>query len=241
MDREQARDALIFALDVQTLGQALEWADRLSGSLRWLKVGARLFCATGPSVVERLRGLGYRVFLDLKFHDIPAQVRGACRVAGGLGAELMTIHASGGSAMIAAAVEGAAAGAEAAGERPPTILAVTVLTSLDAAALAAAGVERDPRAQVDVLARLAHRSGAGGVVCSPREIAALRRRMPRPFALLSPGIRPPGSAADDQARTATPDRAVRDGADYLVVGRPIRDAADPAAAADAIVEAMAGP
>ena len=234
-----ARDSLIFALDIDTLDEAREWAERLSGTLRWMKVGARLFAAEGPPVVRALHDAGYRVFLDLKFHDIPAQVRGACREAARLGASLMTIHASGGRAMIAAAAEGAAEGSADLGLPEATVMAVTVLTSLDGAALAEIGVDRTPDAQVAALATLAHEAGAGGIVCSPREVGALRARLPHPFRLLTPGIRPAGAARDDQARVATPAMAVGDGADFLVVGRPIRTAPDPVAAARGILGEMA--
>jgi len=235
---QRARDALVFALDVNTLEEARELGERFRDLLRWVKVGARLFCSSGPPVVEILRSQGYRVFLDLKFHDIPDQVRGACQEAGRLGASMMTIHCGGGPAMMRAAVEGAAAGAAAAGETPPTVLGVTVLTSLDAATLGQVGVPLQPLQQVEALATLAHDAGLGGVVCSPREVGTIRVRHARPFVLLTPGIRPAGAARDDQARTATPAAAVADGADYLVVGRPIRTATDPAAAVDQILSQM---
>jgi len=234
-----ARDSLIFALDIDTLDEAREWSERLSGTLRWMKVGARLFAAEGPPVVRLLHDAGYRVFVDLKFHDIPAQVRGACREAARLGASLMTVHASGGRAMLAAAAQGAAEGSSERGLPEATVMAVTVLTSLDQTALAEVGIDRPPDAQVNALATLAHDSGVGGVVCSPREVGALRERLPRPFRLLTPGIRPAGAAKDDQARVATPAMAVGDGADYLVVGRPIRTAPDPVAAARGILDEMA--
>lgn len=240
MTPEQARDALVFALDVDTPEEARAWADRLRGTIRWVKVGARLFCSAGPPVVALLRDAGYHVFIDLKFHDIPDQVRGACREAARLGAGMMTIHTSGGLAMMVAAAEGAAAGADDAGEPPPIVLGVTVLTSLDAAALATLGIARSPAEQVDELAALAAESGIGGVVCSAREVGRLRARHARPFCFLTPGIRPAGAATDDQARVATPAAAVRDGADYLVVGRPIKRAADPLAAAEGILAEMSG-
>ena len=233
------RDALVLALDVDTLQGARELGERLDGLVRWMKVGARLFCSAGPDVVEMLRKQGYRVFLDLKFHDIPDQVRGACQETGRLGASLLTLHCAGGAAMMAAAVEGAAAGASAAGEEVPTVLGVTVLTSLDEPALRQVGVPRPPREQVLLLAELARESGLGGVVCSPHELEMLRPRHPRPFVLLSPGIRPAGSGKDDQARTATPAAAIAAGADLLVVGRPIRTAPDPAVAVETLLRQMA--
>ncbi len=236
---DDARESLIFALDIDTLDEAREWAARLAGTLRWIKVGARLFTAEGPPVVALLREAGFQVFLDLKVHDIPAQVRGACREGARLGASLMTVHASGGRAMLAAAAEGAAEGALAAGLPPATVMAVTVLTSLDDAALKEIGFAGGPDAQVLRLATLARDAGVGGVVCSPREVGALRANLDRPFRLLTPGIRPAGAALDDQARVATPATAIRDGADFLVVGRPIRTAADPVAAAEGILGEMA--
>ncbi len=234
-----ARDSLVFALDVDTLDESRRWAQRLAGTVRWMKVGARLFAAEGPPVVRELHDAGFRVFLDLKFHDIPAQVRGACREGARLGASMMTVHASGGRAMLSAAAEGAAEGSREAGYAPACVLAVTVLTSLDEAALREVGVDRTPDTQVGALAALAHDAGVGGVVCSPREVGALRARLAPPFRLLTPGIRPAGAARDDQARVATPASAIRDGADMLVVGRPIRAAEDPVAAARSILEEMA--
>ena len=233
-----ARESLIFALDVDTLGGAREWAARLAGTVPWIKVGSRLFASAGPAVVEQLREAGFRVFLDLKFHDIPAQVRGGCREAARLGASLMTVHASGGRAMLEAAAEGAAEGGAAAGGPAAAVIAVTVLTSLDEAALREVGVERSPQDQVTALATLAADTGVGGIVCSPQEVAAMRALFPRPFRLVTPGIRPAGSARDDQARVATPASAIRDGADFLVIGRPIRTAPDPAAAVAAILDEM---
>lgn len=241
MDLIKARDSLIFALDVHTKHEALEWASTLAGTVRWLKVGSRLFCSCGPAIVDDLRRSGFRVFLDLKFHDIPAQVRGSCHEAGRLGASMMTIHCSGGPAMMAAAAEGAAEGAVAAGESPALVMGVTVLTSLDADTLHQLGVAREPRQQADLLADLAHESGLGGIVCSPHELGSIRQRHASPFRLLSPGIRPKGASTDDQARVATASMAIGAGADYLVVGRPIRRADDPVAAADALLHEMAAP
>ncbi len=239
MDLQKARDSLIFALDVHTREEALEWARKLAGSVGWLKVGSRLFCSCGPTIVDELRQSGIRVFLDLKFHDIPAQVRGSCYVAGKMGASMMTIHCSGGPAMMAAAAEGAAEGAAAAGEDPALVMGVTVLTSIDAATLAQLGVNHEPKQQADLLADLARESGLGGIVCSPHELASIRQRHASPFRLLSPGIRPKGASTDDQARVATAAMAIESGADFLVVGRPIRRAEDPVAAAGALVQEMA--
>jgi orotidine-5'-phosphate decarboxylase len=189
-------------------------------------VGLELFAAEGPAAVRAAAALGRPVFLDLKLHDIPNTVEGAARSAAGSGAALLTVHASGGAAMIRAAVRGAGPGVR--------ILAVTVLTSLDAATLDAIGLAGPPEAAVVRLARLAIDAGAGGIVCSPQEVAAVRAAVgPGPL-LVIPGVRPAGAAKGDQARTATPAEAVAAGADVLVIGRPLRDAPDPAAAARAI-------
>jgi len=230
---------LVFALDIDEPDAALACARDLSGTLRWIKVGSRLFTTAGAPFVAAIRELGFRVFVDLKFHDIPAQVEGSCRAAARLGAQLMTVHAAGGKAMLEAAAAGAAAGAADAGLPSPTVLAVTVLTSLDDADLNDIGVHRTPAEQVVSLARLVHASGCGGVVASPQELRLLRPQLPRPFRILTPGIRPAGAAAGDQKRIMTPGRAISLGSDYLVVGRPIRNAPDRGAAAVAILEEMA--
>jgi orotidine-5'-phosphate decarboxylase len=237
---DAARDRLVFALDVDSGEEALAIARSLRGELRWLKVATQLFTRTGPDLVRQLRELGFRIFVDLKFHDIPVQVEGACRSAAALGAELMTVHSVGGRAMLEAAARGAAAGAAEAGIPTPRVLAVTVLTSLDASDLADIGVVRGTEEQVVALARLARDSGCGGVVASPRELPLLRPAVPSPFGILTPGIRPAGSAAGDQKRITTPGDAIRGGSDWLVVGRPIRTATDRAAAARAILDEMAG-
>ncbi len=234
-----ARDRLVFALDIDEPDAALACARDLAGTLRWIKVGSRLFTTAGAPLVAAIRELGYRVFVDLKFHDIPAQVEGSCRAAARLGAQLMTVHASGGRAMLQAAAAGAAAGAAEAGLPRPTVLAVTVLTSLDDGDLADIGVQRTTADQVLALARLVRDAGCGGVVASPQELRLLRPALPRPFRILTPGIRPAGSAAGDQKRILTPGEAVALGSDYLVVGRPIRNAVDRRAAAEAILNEMA--
>jgi len=204
----------------------------LGGVVSTFKVGAQLFTAAGPAAVELCRKRGGRVFLDLKYHDIPATVAGAVREAARLGVALLTVHASGGSAMLRAAA-GAAGGA---GRDRTRILAVTVLTSLDRAAL-----QRELQVPVAVeghavhLAGLARDAGCDGVVASPQEARRLRTVLGPDALIVTPGVRPTGSDAGDQARVATPAAALRAGADYLVVGRPITGAADPAAAAAAIV------
>jgi len=229
---EAARGKLIVALDFPTGPQALAFVDRLEGSCRWFKVGLELFLAAGASIVETLRHRGHSVFLDLKLHDIPNTVAGAVRSVAPLGAELLTIHASGGPAMLAAAAEAAAGLAD-----PPTLLAVTVLTSMDQAQLSAIGASRTPKEQVLLLATMAFASGIHGFVCSPEEAGTLRSAL-HESVLVTPGIRPAGAAIGDQKRIATPAAALAAGATYLVVGRPITQAPDPAKAATAILAEM---
>ena len=234
------RERLIAALDLPDPAAAVALATRLAGHVGMFKVGLELFVAHGGAAVEAVRPFGLPVFLDLKLHDIPQTVEAAARGAGVLGAALVTVHASGGPAMIAAARRGLQAGAAAAGVSEPRLLAVTVLTSLGAEDLRALGFSGAPEAIVSRLARLAIAAGADGLVCSPEEVAHVRRELgPGPL-LVVPGIRPAGAAAADQRRTGTPREAVRDGASYLVVGRPLRDAADPASAADAIAREIDG-
>jgi orotidine-5'-phosphate decarboxylase len=219
---------IIAAVDTTDLATAQLWARMLTPQVGMLKLGLAFFLAHGPAGVTAVTRAP--VFLDLKLHDIPNTVAGAVSAVLPLGAAMLTLHAAGGSAMIAAARNAA----EAAGAGRPKLLAVTVLTSLSAAALAETGVADSPRAQVSRLARLALAAGADGLVCSPQEVAMLRHEIgPEPL-LVVPGIRPAGSAAGDQARTLTPREAVAAGADWLVIGRPITGAADPAAAAAAI-------
>ena len=198
------------------------------------KVGLSLFVEHGPRAVEEFLRRGARVFLDLKLHDIPNTVELAAARAGALGVSYLTVHASGGAAMVKAAVEGAAKGAAQAGHPAPIILAVTVLTSMDDAALQEVGVPVTARDQAQALAQLAVRAGATGLVCSAREVAAVRARVGPKVVLCTPGIRPMGAAADDQARTETPRGAIESGSDLLVIGRPITNAADMTAAARAI-------
>ena len=199
--------------------------------LRWVKVGLELFVAGGPAVVQQLRDQGKRVFLDLKFHDIPASMAGACSSAARLGAELITVHASAGSAALCAAQAEALESAAAAGLPAPTLLAVTVLTSWEQARFASELAIGEPlAAYVPRLAQLAAAAGIGGCVCSPLEVAALRAAHPEPFALVTPGIRPAGAALGDQQRVLTPAQAVAAGASQLVIGRPITAAPDPVAA-----------
>ena len=220
-----AADRLIVALDHTELAPALRLARRLRGLVRTVKIGSVLFTASGPAAIDRLRGLGFRVMLDLKFFDIPNTVELSCRAAARHRVSLVTVHALGGPEMLRAAVRGARTGA-ARGARP-LVLAVTVLTS------APASVRR-----VVHLAQTAAASGCDGVVASAREIRRLRTALSRRITVVCPGIRPAGAARQDQRRIATPARAIADGADWLVIGRPITEADDPRAAVRAILADM---
>ena len=225
---------LLVALDVDTAAEARALADRLRGAVGGFKIGSRLFTSAGPAVVEDLASRGDRVFLDLKFHDIPNTVAGAIAAATRLGVWMVTVHASGGSAMMRAAR--AAADEEAARHsRPaPLVIAVTMLTSLDQAALTGIGVDATVADQVERLAALTEAAGLDGVVASPQEIGIIRRSRGQGFAIVTPGIRGAGDAKGDQSRTLSAADALAAGASYLVVGRPIIAAADPRAAAERI-------
>ena len=227
---ELTQERLIVALDVPTAEAALTLADRLEDQCRWFKVGLELYIAAGPAIVEKLVSRGHSIFLDLKLHDIPNTVAAAVRSAASLGAGLLTVHAAGGPAMLAAASE-AVAGLSA----PPQLLAVTVLTSMDQQQLAAIGIPTRPQEQVALLANLGLAAGIRGFVCSPQEVASLRTLTGPEGVLVTPGIRPSGADQGDQRRIATPTYALDQGASYLVVGRPITQAADPALAAEAIL------
>lgn len=222
---------LIVALDVDSRREAEEKVKLIGDPVGFYKIGLELFTAEGPDVVKAVKDLGKKVFLDLKFHDIPRTVERAVRSGGKLGVDLMTIHSVGGKAMIKAAADAAAEF----GEAGPKILAVTVLTSLDRSDLEDAGIAgRSPAEQVEAMARFAVENGANGLVCSPMEVGALSKSLKAGTLFITPGVRPAGAAVGDQKRVATPADAVRDGATHLVVGRPILAAADPAAAAAAI-------
>ncbi|HEX8430825.1 MAG TPA: orotidine-5'-phosphate decarboxylase [Longimicrobium sp.] len=231
MAPNQMRPQPILALDVASTAAALALLDRVGAAADFVKVGLQLFTAEGPAVVRELHDRGCRVFLDLKLHDIPNTVAHAVRSAAGLGVELLTLHASGGAAMMKAA-------RDAAGNGGPALLAVTVLTSLSAAEVGEAWGrgEVSAEAEVERLARMAHACGMDGVVASVHELAVIRAALPASFRVLTPGIRLAGDAAGDQARVATPAEAARLGADYLVIGRSVTAAADPASAMLALLE-----
>jgi orotidine-5'-phosphate decarboxylase len=231
----KARERLVVALDVPTAKEALDMADQLAGRVGMLKVGLELFCAEGPAFVKGLQAR-VPVFLDLKLHDIPTTVRRALDALLKLDPRLINVHAQGGPTMLEAAVEAVRAHRARGGRTE--LLAVTVLTSLDREALAALGHADQPEALALAYAQLARRAGCDGVVCSAWEAASIRDAYGEAFHRLTPGIRPVGAAAQDQARVMTPAQALRQGATWLVVGRPITHAADPAAAAEAIVAEM---
>lgn len=226
---------LIVALDFPVPARAEALAAELDPAACRLKVGKELFVRGGPALVERLQARGFEVFLDLKFHDIPNTVAGACRAAADLGVWMVNVHALGGSAMMMAAreaIEGC--------RQRPLLIAVTILTSHDASALHEIGMTGQPADAVLRLAALTRRSGLDGVVCSAQEAAALRASEGADFSLVTPGIRPAGTSMDDQQRVMTPSAALRAGADYLVVGRPITAAADPMAALAALNAEISG-
>ncbi|MGA7794397.1 MAG: orotidine-5'-phosphate decarboxylase [Candidatus Acidiferrales bacterium] len=242
---ERARQKVILALDFPTLDSAFQLAQSLSKFVGILKINIHLFTAEGPSAVAKLSSLGPGIFLDLKFHDIPNTVKGAVASAVALSrVQLLDLHALGGSEMMRAAAK-ARDEAKAAGLRVPKLLAITILTSMDNAALRGVGITGPASKRVVQLARLAQKAGMDGVVASPQEIRGIRRACGKDFLIVVPGIRPGdggGTAGgrerktDDQARVATPAEAIRAGADYLVIGRPITGASDPEAAARAILE-----
>jgi orotidine-5'-phosphate decarboxylase len=229
------RDRLAFALDYPTLQAAEAGAARVADVVGVLKVGLELFVAEGPAAVKLGRNLGNKVFLDLKLHDIPETVERAVATAGQLGVSFLTLHGAGGPRMLEAAAQRAER--EGAGLK---LLAITVLTSLDSSDLQATGVNASPAEQALRLGKLARAAGIHGLVCSTAEVGALRAALGAEAILVTPGIRPAGADAGDQKRVGTPASALKDGSSLLVVGRPIRDAADPAAAARSILAEMSG-
>jgi len=213
---------VIVALDYPDAASALRLVACLTPDLCRLKVGKELFTRAGPQLVEELAGRGFDVFLDLKFHDIPNTVASACHAAADLGVWMVNVHALGGERMLLAAREGLERASQ-----PPLLIAVTILTSMDTNDLAAVGLSGSPEDNVVRLAALAHQSGLDGVVCSSRETVIIRNRLGPDFSLITPGIRPAGSQADDQRRVMTPADAIRAGSNYLVIGRPVTRADDP--------------
>jgi orotidine-5'-phosphate decarboxylase len=225
---------IIVALDYAGARDALALASRLDPKLCQVKVGKELFTASGPALVEKLRKSGFGVFLDLKYHDIPNTVAGACRAAAELGVWMINVHALGGRAMMTAARD-----ALAGSTTRPRLVAVTLLTSMGAGDMAEVGLGGNPQEAVLKLAQLAQACGLDGAVCSAHEAAALRRQCGKAFCLVTPGIRPQEAGRDDQKRVATPRQALAEGADYLVIGRPITRAPDPLAALRSINDEIA--
>jgi orotidine-5'-phosphate decarboxylase len=237
------RSSLIVALDFDSLNTALKFATSLADLVGMFKIGSQLFTAAGPAAVKEIAALGPGIFVDLKFHDIPNTVAGAVLSCAAMsGVQLVNVHALGGTAMLHAAAQAISAGVPMGADRP-RLLAVTVLTSMDQKAIREVGIGGPPKIRVVKLAKLAKSAGVDGVVASVQEARAIRKACGRDFLIVTPGVRPKekisSSNVDDQARTATPTEAMKAGADFLVVGRPILAAADPRAAAQAIVEEIA--
>jgi len=237
------RSSLIVALDFDSLSSAVKFAKQVADLVGLFKIGNQLFTAAGPAGVKEIAALGPGIFLDLKFHDIPNTVAGAVLSAAAMnGVQLVNVHALGGSAMLKAAVQGISAGVPLGMDRP-RLLAVTILTSMDQKTMREVGIAGAPKSGVAKLAKLAKTCGVDGVVASVQEAKAVRKVCGRDFLIVTPGVRPkvdvPNGKTDDQSRTATPAEAIRAGADYLVVGRPILAAEDPRAAAQSVVDEIA--
>lgn len=231
----QERIIVAFDCDAQ---EAERLAELLEGKATWVKVGMTLYYAEGPSIVRMLKERGFKVFLDLKFHDIPHQVKGAAASATVSGADMLTMHACGGVPMMEAAQAGASDAARQTGKDVPVTLGITVLTSMDDATLSQVGVSRAMKDQVGALAALTCEAGISGVVASPQEASMLRELLGPDAYIVTPGVRPAGSDRGDQSRVATPEAAFKAGASHIVVGRPITQADDPAGAFDAIVASI---
>lgn len=227
-----ARDRLIVALDFPTQAKALALVSVLSGSVSTYKIGLQLYTAAGPAIVQAVAATGAKIFLDLKLHDIPNTVAKAVAAAGELGVQMLTVHLSGGSAMLRAAVEA----------KPPglSLLGVTVLTSASQETLDETGIDSELQTQVVRLAELGKKCGVDGLIASPKEIHILRERVGQEMLLVTPGVRPTWAGADDQKRFTTPSEALHNGADYLVIGRPITANADPPAAIKRLLEEIGG-
>ncbi|MGI6105877.1 MAG: orotidine-5'-phosphate decarboxylase [Raoultibacter sp.] len=234
-DSLEVEDRIIVALDCAA-DEALEIALSLKGKARWMKVGMTLFYESGPSVIKALKEAGFKVFLDLKFYDIPHQVEGAAASATSHGVDMLTMHTSGGLAMMEAAQKGAIRAAHEAGFEVPATLGITVLTSMDDATLAQIGVNNSMADQVRLLAHNAQEAKISGVVASPQEASMLRELLGAEAYIVTPGVRPIGSEKGDQSRVATPAQALSDGASHIVIGRPITQAANRVAAFDEIVK-----
>lgn len=231
-----ARDRVIVALDCDR-STALDLAGKLSGHARWLKVGMTLFYSEGPEIVRAFKELGFKVFLDLKFYDIPHQVRGAARSASLTGADLLSVHGMGSGAMLAACREGAEEAAESRDERTK-LVAITVLTSMSQDSLTEIGIDNAVADEAARLAKLGVSDGTDGIVCSPVEAEEMRALLGPDALIVTPGVRPAGAALGDQTRVATPAQAIRRGASHIVVGRPITGADDPVAAFENIVSEL---
>lgn len=238
MPTPQASDRIFCALDTTNTAEAVELSRKLQGYVGGLKLGLEFYCANGADGFKAVAETGMPIFLDLKFHDIPNTVAGAIRAVAPLGPKILTIHTQGGPEMMRRAAETAAEEAAKHGTDKPWVTGVTLLTSLDDKDLQAIGVKDNISTQVARLATLAHENGLDGMVCSPREIQLARAATSEKFKLVVPGIRPAGSAVGDQKRVMTPVDAVKAGADVLVIGRPITQAQDPRAAAEAIAESL---
>jgi len=230
---------VIVALDVNNIEEVRSLVGKIGKNLKTFKVGMRLFTKYGPSLVNELKDKGYDIFLDLKYHDIPNTVETACREAAELGVSMLTIHACGGKEMCRAAVNGAKEGSAKSGNKMPVILGVTVLTSMNEVALKEVGMNNAIDTQVLNLANMAISEGVSGIVCSPLEVKKLKTKIKKSFVAVIPGIRLPEGNTNDQKRVAGPDTAIADGADYLVIGRPVYGAPDPVKALQEIYALMA--
>ncbi|TJW12087.1 orotidine-5'-phosphate decarboxylase [Parvibacter caecicola] len=232
-DSIPAKDRVMVALDCDSW-EAIALANQLEDHATWLKIGMTLYYAEGPAIVKMFKRRGFKVFLDLKFHDIPHQVEGAARSAAASGADMITMHTVGGRAMMEAAQRGAVAGAAEYGGEVPATVGITVLTSMSQEMLTEVGIQRPMNQQVAAMAMLAQDSGISGVVASPQEAAELRQILGPDAYIVTPGVRPAGAALGDQSRVATPAEAFQRGASHIVIGRPIVQAPNPVAAFDAI-------